>query len=107
MPNASVPNHQSFEDFLKSDQKQMVYRFNSIKEAREFADTFNGIKDEYSTQMETGGIGTDCYVTIEKTEDYFNNLEINYSKYKDELQKIKSYTDLHQIVLEDQTCIVL
>lgn len=105
MPNANVPNHKNLEEFLRSDAQKMMFSFTSIKDAREFADNYNGNGDGYSIKTETGGVGSDFYVTITKTKEYYESCLKTLDKYRAELAKIRSYSQFHFVQGSTCTCL--
>ena len=92
VPRASIPGYKQFEDFLKSEQQVMTLSgFGSFKQARNFANTHDGIKSQYSTSISLNGLGNNWSVTITKTKKFYENYLKKLDKYRVELAKIKSY----------------
>jgi hypothetical protein len=96
MPEATLPEHKLVEDFLKSDQQQIIYRnFASVKDARCF--TLNCLTVErrnyqhgYSVTMKEGGRGNEAFVEIAKTKNWYNLKVSSLSKFFIAKNKIKA-----------------
>ena len=65
--------------------------FDSIKHARNFASTYGGKKDGYSTSIVPSGMGKNSIVTIIKTKEFYEDNLKSLDKYRIELAKIRSY----------------
>ena len=89
MSNASIPEHPSVQNFLKSDQQKMTYfNFKSVVDARRFAKKYGGIKNGYSAQMSGGGRGKGSFVIISKTKELHNQKLGELSKIRSSIKKI-------------------
>jgi len=90
MPKARIPNLEA-EQFFHSDDQRLVLRgFNSLPEARKFADKYQGDKPEHSSIMTPSGKGREAVINIEKTRDYYNKQLVLLESYKKELRLRKS-----------------
>ena len=93
MPNASVPGHPTFEEFLKSTEHELIYQnFNGIAEARKFCATYGGNKQDYSTDMIADGKAKKAFVKITKTADCFTRDNTSLENEEQDIrEKIKLY----------------
>ena len=91
VPDANIPEHKEYEEFLKSERQEMTCKFRSMNDARNFLGAYNGNKSGYSTEMTIGGSGKKSFVKVTKTKKGFENYLKTLNKYRAELTKIKSF----------------
>ena len=93
------PNVKAIKTFLQSDQTQMIYYCGvGINYARRFAYDHHGVKDGYSAKMLPNGIGSNAFVDITKTREFFDHHYMIYTgksrEYQAELTKLKEFIGL-------------
>lgn len=91
VPDANIPEHKEYEEFLKSERQEMTCKFSSMYNARDFVAAYNGNKIGYSTEMTIGGSGKKSFVKVTKTKKGFENFLKTLNEYRAELAKIKSF----------------
>lgn len=96
-PYANVPNHPQVTYFLRSDQTTLKYsNFNNLEHARNFGRKhFGGYnqREHHCARADADGRGSNAYVTITKTKDYYNTLLAKFQRDQAELQSLQPLLD--------------
>ena len=91
MPGSISRYHPEVTKFLRGNEQIMVYtgHFSGIQEARNFSDSFSGLKDGYSLYIIPSGHGRNAQVLIKKTKEYYKSIIDSCTEYKSELDEIE------------------
>lgn len=91
MPDAVIPEHKEFEEFLKSDRTDLVLRFDTKLEAIKFAIKNRGHRTNYSAKLIAEGKDGDASVKVKKTRDWYESKLKRIKSFKEELDEYKKY----------------
>ena len=96
MPNAKIHGHYLVEEFLKGGREKQRYIIGTNRElAKKFCETYSGLAENYSCLMIPQGAGTNAYVDMVKTGQYFESFLVRHQelliKYKKEIQELNGY----------------
>ena len=87
-----IDGHPLVEEFLRSDQSELVYanKFSCIKEAKEFAMRYNGLKRGFSINIVPSGFGKSCQILITKTREFYKSQVNLYNNLQSEHKLIEN-----------------
>ena len=88
-----MSGHHEVNSFLNRDEQSFTYRnFNYIRDARNFANTYQGLKEGFSLNITASGTGRNSHVYIQKTRQYFDSFHLKQRELMhEEIKNIHSY----------------
>ena len=99
--SGSIRGHSEVEAFLRSEQRQLIYRgsgmpsgaFQQKTTADNFVKNFSGLKSGYSVEMTVvKNLKEKPYVLINKTSAYFDSTKaVKLTSYRKEIRTLKSF----------------
>lgn len=91
-PKCSFWHEQEIVDFLKGETTEFMFKghFDSIAEARKFAQNLSDHDDTYSVSCVCSGTGRNAAVTITKTRAYFDGLMKVYEELNADVTRLTS-----------------
>lgn len=87
-----IDGHPKVEEFLRSNESQLVYanKFAGLREAKEFAARYSGVRRGFSIRIIPSGFGRACQVVITKTREFYQSQVNLYNNLQSELKLIES-----------------
>lgn len=88
MPDAKLYSNRDVETFLRGPEESMTVEFDTIEDARDYAEAWENRMNNSSFKTEAASSGENAFITITKTREWFDDRQKTLEQYKEELTRM-------------------